>query len=266
MATCFVIQPFDNGKYDKRYRDCFAPAITKAGLEPYRVDRDPAADVLIASIEDGIRNAALCLAEISTDNANVWYELGYAMALGKPVVMVCAQGRSGFPFDIRHRKVIEYGSEAPSDFDALKDQIVATIEARLSGQEMLKQAAASDMVADQQGLSHAEIVVIAAIAAEAALPSAPTALAYIRRNAEQQGVTSIGTQLAVRRLSERCFISVGEEDGLNESYPTVALTDDAWRWIDANDALFVLSKSPPAEVRRRRAPPPPDDFVDDIPF
>ncbi len=42
MPTCFVIQPFDKGgPYDKRYRGVLVPAITDAGLEPYRVDEDP---------------------------------------------------------------------------------------------------------------------------------------------------------------------------------------------------------------------------------
>jgi hypothetical protein len=41
MTTCFVIQPFDSGKYDKRYADVYRPAIVDAGLEPYRVDKDP---------------------------------------------------------------------------------------------------------------------------------------------------------------------------------------------------------------------------------
>lgn len=33
------MQPFDKGVYDKRYEDVFAPAITAAGIDPYRVDR-----------------------------------------------------------------------------------------------------------------------------------------------------------------------------------------------------------------------------------
>ena len=40
MGRCFVIQPFDQGPFDKRYDDVFAPAICDAGLEPYRVDRN----------------------------------------------------------------------------------------------------------------------------------------------------------------------------------------------------------------------------------
>ncbi len=72
MSTCFVIQPFDSGKFDKRFKETFAPAIQAAGLEPYRVDQDSKADVLIHSIKDGIRAAAVCLADITMDNPNVW--------------------------------------------------------------------------------------------------------------------------------------------------------------------------------------------------
>lgn len=93
MPVCFVIQPFDAGKFDNRFDDVYKPAIEAAGLEEYRVDRDPAVDVPIEAIEQGIRNATVCLADITTDNPNVWYELGFALAAGKPVVMVCSKER-----------------------------------------------------------------------------------------------------------------------------------------------------------------------------
>ena len=65
MSTCFVIQPFDGGPFDKRYDDVVAPAITAAGLDPYRVDRDPHASIPIDAIMDGIRNALVWVAEES---------------------------------------------------------------------------------------------------------------------------------------------------------------------------------------------------------
>ena len=51
MKRCFVIQPFDRGVFEKRYREVFAPAIKDTGLEPYRVDRDPSAGIPINEIE-----------------------------------------------------------------------------------------------------------------------------------------------------------------------------------------------------------------------
>ena len=64
MPVCFVIQPFDFGKFDKRYADVYQPAIKAAGLEPYRVDRDPGVDVAIEAIEEGCR--AVLKSEIFT--------------------------------------------------------------------------------------------------------------------------------------------------------------------------------------------------------
>ena len=110
MPSCFVIQPFDRARYDKRFDDIFAPAIKAAGLEPYRVDKDPGVNIPIDDVERGIRDAAVCFAEISTDNPNVWIELGYAIAARKSVVLICSDERkTDFPFDVRHRNIITYG-------------------------------------------------------------------------------------------------------------------------------------------------------------
>ena len=74
MGTCFAIQPFDRGgQFDKRFEDVIAPAIIATGLEPYRVDRDPSVSIPIEDIESGIRTADICIAEITTDNPNVWF-------------------------------------------------------------------------------------------------------------------------------------------------------------------------------------------------
>ncbi|WP_296280502.1 hypothetical protein [Pseudoxanthomonas sp.] len=272
MGTCFVIQPFDRAKFDKRYKDCFEPAIRAADLEPYRVDGDPSADVLIASIEDGIRNASACLAEITSDNPNVWYELGYAMALGKPVIMICSEERhTPFPFDIRHRSIITYKTESASDFQELGKKIVSTIQARLSKAEIMKQAAESDLVSGVHGLSHVEVVVVAAIATEADQPLATVGLRNVKQLVEKQGVTALGAQLAIRRLATKSFAQVSQEEGEWGFHDVIQLTDAAWNWIENNDSLFVLNK-PPAQVSRtittRNAKLPVlDDFVDeDIPF
>ncbi len=133
MPNCFVIQPFDSGKFDKRYEAVFKPPVEAAGLEPYRVDRDPTVEVPIEAIEEGIRNASICLADITSDNPNVWYELGFAFAAGRPVVMVCSDERTGkkYPFDIQHRAVTPYQSEAPQDFNELQAAVTERLKSLL---------------------------------------------------------------------------------------------------------------------------------------
>ena len=118
MPVCFVIQPFDDGKFDERFKDIYKPALDEADLEVYRVDEDSSVEVPMLAIEDGIRKATICLADITTDNSNVWYELGYAFAVNRPVIMICSSERQGaFPFDIQHRAVINYSPDSPSGFE-----------------------------------------------------------------------------------------------------------------------------------------------------
>src|SRR5438105_711805 len=141
MSTCSVIQPFDQGPFDKRFDDIFQPAISAAGLEAYRVDRDPRVSIPIEEIEAGIRNAEVCLAEITTDNPNVWFELGFAIASQREVVLVCSSERdSRFPFDIQHRSIITYDTESSSDFEALKSRITERLRAILSKEQRILQA------------------------------------------------------------------------------------------------------------------------------
>lgn len=131
---CFVIQPYDGGDFDNRYDDIIKPALESCGIEAYRVDRDPYVEIAVSVIEERIRDATLVIAEISVDNPNVWFELGYAMALEKPVIMLCDNMyRNGkFPFDISHRNVLIYRSGSIRDFkdclEKLKERIAAKLK------------------------------------------------------------------------------------------------------------------------------------------
>lgn len=131
---CFVIQPYDGGDFDNRYDDIIKPALESCGIEAYKVDRDPYVEIAVSVIEERIRDATLVIAEISVDNPNVWFELGYAMALEKPVIMLCDNMyRNGkFPFDISHRNVLVYRSGSIRDFnyclEKLKERIVAKLK------------------------------------------------------------------------------------------------------------------------------------------
>lgn len=246
MATCFVIQPFDSGKFDKRFQDIYKPAIEAAGLEPYRVDQDPGVQVPIDSIEKGIRQAAVCLADITADNPNVWYELGFAYAAGKPVVMVCSEERTGrkYPFDIQHRSIIPYLADAPSDFDKLRASLTAKISAIVKQDAVLEKIAEESPVTPVHGLSPAEVLVLAVIAGDAFLPNQATPVYSAKRAAERAGVTNMGFNLAIRRLLQKKFIReeqlFNEQDG--ESYTGLGIADRGWEWIDANEAQFVLTR------------------------
>ena len=135
---CFVIQPFDNGKFDRRYQEIIKPAIEACGLSPYRVDEDYKIDVPVSAIQSGILNASVIIAEISTDSPNVWFEIGYAFALSKQVILLCSDERTGkIPFDVRHRNFLRYNTQSPSDFAQYRERLESFISVRYHGSDEL---------------------------------------------------------------------------------------------------------------------------------
>lgn len=265
MPTCFVIQPFDSGKFDKRFEQIYKPAIVAAALEPYRVDQDIHVDVPIDSIETGIRAASVCLADITTDNPNVWYELGFSFAAGTPVAMVCSTEREGkkFPFDIQHRSIIQYSTDAPDDFDILRGKITARIKALLEKGATLQQIAEADQVAPVAGLSQPELTVLAVLAGSVGVPDGMASLFSVQQDAERASLTKLGFALGLRRLSAKHFVIATEhEDWQGNRYDALKVCDAGWDWIEANEANFVLRR-PAATARGHDSSTITED---DIPF
>jgi nucleoside 2-deoxyribosyltransferase len=73
-------------------------AVEEAGLKPVGVDTFPPGARLTTSILDRIRQADLIIADISRQNPNVLYELGFAHAFGKPTILLFdLKSDSGMP-------------------------------------------------------------------------------------------------------------------------------------------------------------------------
>ena len=95
------------------YKAIYESAITKAGLRPVRADDDIfATGKIIDQVWSGITAAKVLVAELTGRNPNVFYELGLAHALNKPVVLV-SSNQSDVPFDLQHIRVIYYDMRDP---------------------------------------------------------------------------------------------------------------------------------------------------------
>lgn len=250
-ATCFVIQPFDKGKFDKRFNDVFKPAIEDAGLDAYRIDMDPSVSIPIVEIENGIREARVCLAEITLDNPNVWFELGFAIASQKPVVLVCSNERSTkFPFDVQHRSIIKYSTESSSDFVEFQTNITERIKALLHKEESLMEISTKKMInIEIEGLSSHEIIVIAAIAENLYTPDSNVIVEHLRRDVEKSGFTKVACTFGIKTLLQKGLIlhdSVNDEDG--NYYTVYSLTDQGWDWVLNNQDKFQIKKPPSSEI------------------
>jgi hypothetical protein len=124
-GICFVIMPF-GGWLDEYYRLVFCPAIKSAGLEPYRSDDLFRSSSIVNDIWSYTKSATLLLADLSQKNANVFYELGLAHALAKPVILV-GESMDDIPFDLRGLRIIIYEKNDPNWGKILKDKIKAAI-------------------------------------------------------------------------------------------------------------------------------------------
>lgn len=105
--SCFVMMPFSAplGNY---YEKVYKPAIEKAGLKPVRADAEIfGTGKIMDQVWVGINAAKVLVAEMTTRNPNVFYELGLAHALKKPVVLV-SSNEGDVPFDLKHIRVIYY--------------------------------------------------------------------------------------------------------------------------------------------------------------
>lgn len=110
--TCFVMMPFAEpiGGY---YKAIYEPAITKAGLRAVRADDEIfATGKIIDQIWSGITAGKVLVAELTGRNPNVFYELGLAHALSKPVVLI-SSNQEDVPFDLQHIRVIYYDMRDP---------------------------------------------------------------------------------------------------------------------------------------------------------
>lgn len=238
------MQPFDRSTFDKRYEDVFEPAISAAGLVPYRVDKDPSVSIPIDDIESGIRNSEICFAEISTDNPNVWFELGYAIAVPKEVVLVCSEERkSKFPFDVQHRNIIKYKTDAPQDFEKLKGQITKRIDAILKKQKEIGKVTASSPIKDTEGLSQYEIAALVTVTQNEFVSEGLVPAGRIMADMDKAGYTDIATTLALKGLITKGMVESNLLDDFSgDQFYAFVATEIGEKWLMHNQNKLVLQK------------------------
>jgi hypothetical protein len=106
------MQPFASPLGDY-YEKIYRPAIEKAGLRAVRADAEIfATGKIMDQVWSGINAAKVLVAELTSRNPNVFYELGLAHAMKKPVVLVSAK-EDDVPFDLQHIRVIYYDTNDP---------------------------------------------------------------------------------------------------------------------------------------------------------
>ena len=210
----------------------------------------------IEQIEEGIISSKICFAEITLDNPNVWYELGFAFASQKDVVMVTEE-RQKFPFDIQHRQVINYKTTSKSDYEKLEINIKEKLIALIGRQKSVKQII-DNPVKESEGLKQHEVTMMLMII-ENQLTNEDTVSVYsLKSDMDKAGFHNIATSLSIRELQRKGFIETFKEysDYNNQEYLVCRLTSSGESWI--------LNNQDKIEFRKKENDT--TDDSDDLPF
>jgi hypothetical protein len=141
--SCFVVMPFAL-PLGNHYSLIYEPAIRKAGLRPVRADDDIfTTGKIIDQVWAGINAAKVLVAELTDRNPNVFYELGLAHALRKPVVLI-SSNEEDVPFDVRHIRVIYYDVNDPFWGDKLMAKVAENILSAIRNPEEATFRSSSD--------------------------------------------------------------------------------------------------------------------------
>ncbi|HEY9285915.1 MAG TPA: nucleoside 2-deoxyribosyltransferase [Pyrinomonadaceae bacterium] len=103
----FVLMPFRADLRDV-YLYGIKAAADEVGAYAERVDEQRYAEGILDRIYNQINKADVIVADMTGQNPNVFYEVGYAHALGK-IVLLVTQNTDDIPFDLKHRHHIVYG-------------------------------------------------------------------------------------------------------------------------------------------------------------
>jgi hypothetical protein len=103
----FIVMQFSD-EYNQLYTEVIKPVCESYGLEVERADEFYTATPIIQDIVKSIKNASVIIAEITPDNPNVFYEVGYAHAIEKPTILLSDVKREKLPFDISGFRTLFY--------------------------------------------------------------------------------------------------------------------------------------------------------------
>jgi hypothetical protein len=103
----FVVMQFSQ-EYNDLYSDVIQPVAKECGFACIRGDEFYSGTPILKDITESILKSAAIIAEITPDNPNVFYEIGFSHAVGKPTILLCDKVRAKLPFDLSGFRTLFY--------------------------------------------------------------------------------------------------------------------------------------------------------------
>jgi tetratricopeptide (TPR) repeat protein len=119
LPHAFAVMPFGRKQgpdgrwidFNAIYYDLIKPALEEAGFEAFRADEEAVSGDILTDMFQELLLADLVIADLSIDNANVFYELGVRHSLRKRGLVHIQSGRSYMPFDIFNVRTVPYHTD-----------------------------------------------------------------------------------------------------------------------------------------------------------
>ena len=144
---CFIVMPFGNkpdpsGRrdidFDRIYNLSIKPGVEAAGMEPIRADEELTGGIIHKPMYERLLLCDYVLADLTTGNPNVFYELGIRHAVRRYTTMTIFAKHQPIPFDINFLRSLPYDLGEDNNFnDELAQTLCQAISARL--QELRQQ-------------------------------------------------------------------------------------------------------------------------------
>ena len=167
-SLCFVLMPFGKKPdtmgaivdFDEVYQQIIKPAIENAGLECLRADEEMTGGIIHKPMFERLILCEYAVADLTTANANVFYELGLRHAV-RPwsTVLTFADGER-LPFDVGLLRALPYKlkgglpADADADVEALTEKLKAAIKAADENVNSFTDSPLYQLVEDYPDVAH----------------------------------------------------------------------------------------------------------------
>lgn len=136
---CFVLMPFGQKPdptggppidFNRIYASAIAPAIAEAGLTPIRADEECSGGIIHRHMFERLLLCQYAVADLTTANANVFYELGVRHAALPRTTLAIYAKHQPIPFDVRFLRAMSYHLGSDNSFG---DEEAGALRTALAG-------------------------------------------------------------------------------------------------------------------------------------
>jgi tetratricopeptide (TPR) repeat protein len=150
---CFVLMPFGKKSvaagaeidFDAVYNNLIAPAVEAAELEPIRADNEAVGGIIHKPMYERLILCDYAIADLTTANANVFYELGLRHAARpRSTILIFSKDGKQLPFDVGPLRAIPYDlgpDGTPTNVETTKKMLVDSL---LNARKAVAEGAATD--------------------------------------------------------------------------------------------------------------------------